>query len=131
MEKWPNEIIPAGEEDIVLYGGFLRHERGFIVQKMAIFVDPNGIFWTIHAGDYCNGISNIRLLWRIIHPYHQCIREAAAFHDVYCTTKIFSQKKTHLMFWRIQRANKVDKVKAFLTWLAVRCWCRLRYPSWR
>jgi len=131
MEKWPQEAVPVGEEDIVLYGGFLRHERGFIVQRDAIFLDPERYFWRIEPGNYCNGISNIRLFWRVIHPYQQCIREAAAFHDVYCTTQIASQKKTHLMFWRIQRANKTKPIMAWFTWLFVRCWCFIRYPFWR
>lgn len=130
MEAWPDELRPAGEEDIILYAGFLRHERGIIVQKLAIFVDPQGRLWELKPGEYCNGISSPRILWRLIYPYAEKLREASAFHDVYCDSKMYSQRDTHRVFWQIMRANTTQPVIALAAWLCVTCFCRIRYWSW-
>lgn len=131
MSLWPGREVPAKDDDIILHMGACRKDRGCIIDLEQIYKDPDGSYWQIRPGQYFNGASIPRCFWRIITPYYYKIRAAAAFHDVYCTSQSRSQKRTHLMFWRIQRLEGMNPILAFITWLCVRCWCRIRYIGWR
>jgi hypothetical protein len=131
MKEWPNKIVPLGEEKIALYMGALRHERGMLIQRHQIFLDPEGYFWEIKPDDYFNGASVPRRYWFFVDPYCPKIRESTAFHDVYVKSRKYPQNITHRGFWYIQRANKVNKYVAWITWFCASIYCYFRYWSWR
>lgn len=133
MELWPKQEVPLGDDDIILEVGMMRRKRDCIIRKKQLYrgPGPDNWLWAIFPGQTFNGASVPRLFHRIIAPYSPTIRGASSFHDVYCTTKIRSQKQTHKMFWNIVRLDGMNCILAFICWLFVRCWCRIRYITWR
>lgn len=131
MTRWPDEIVALGDEDVAVHVGFFRHRLDVVIEHDQVYIDPDGHMWEVKQGQCYNGASVPRIFWRLITPFSPGIRDAAAFHDVYCVSQMYSQADTHRLFWRIQRANRVNKYLAFVTWICVVTYCRFRYWSWK
>ena len=91
------------------------------------FVDSRGVTWTAHKGDVVDGANLPEFSEPFIGgSFTTTYLSAAALHDIYCRSKVRSQKDTSRMFREAMITNGVWSIKAWAMYLAV----RLRGPRW-
>lgn len=112
-------VAPRDDTSIVAVA-CARKSRNDCILRKACYVDPDGEEWWIRPGDLTDGASIPRFFWRIWDPHTPQIREAAAFHDVWCVLGRRPSHIVHRMFYFALRTAGVGPVTAWLFWFAVR-----------
>ncbi|TPM21721.1 DUF1353 domain-containing protein [Mesorhizobium sp. B2-3-5] len=113
------------------YGQFLSNPDGtfipgtdrplFKLNKPFVYRDPNGLDWTVPAGEVTDGASIPQFAWSIVGgPFDGPYLDAAIIHDYYCCTKSREYYSTHHAFWMGMRAASVSDTMAYIMWSAVR-----------
>jgi hypothetical protein len=115
-------------------------------------LDKRGTRWHVPSGTVSDGKSVPESLqWAIGDPFEGVTEPAAWVHDLYCVTKIRSQKDTHRIFrellyhemkknnkygwirypWNLQNSKVWQYQRVKMMWLAVRLYNRLKHPNWK
>ncbi len=130
MNEYPNKLVPLDQNTPVVLADMHRHDRGMTIRRRQIFIDSKGKVWQICPEDTFDGASIPRFFWRIWNPYQSVLRDAAAFHDVYCRIQLERQADVHRMFREIQRHCGSFFI-AWVSWFLVRAWCRIVRWNWK
>ncbi|TPI27329.1 DUF1353 domain-containing protein [Mesorhizobium sp. B3-1-9] len=113
------------------YGQFVGNPDGsfisdpdrpqFKLNRPFVYRDPNGLEWTVPAGEVTDGASIPRFAWSLVGgPFDGPYLDAAIIHDYYCCTKSREYYSTHHAFWMGMRAAGVSDTMAYIMWSAVR-----------
>lgn len=116
--------------------------------KDFIVLDKRGVEWKAPEDMKTDGKSVPDFLEPIIgDPFEGVTMEAAVIHDRYCVKKVRSQKDTHRIFREIVLHEMEHTYKwftilpwknkawqyqrAWLMWLGVRAFNRIKHPDWK
>ena len=114
-----------------LYIKLADDNEHFLLTKSFEIIDSRNVKWVAPQGFKTDGASIPKWLRPVIgDPFKGKTLEAAIIHDSGCQYQTQSQKDTHRIFRELCEDNGVPFWRAWVMWLAVRGYCRVKYPKW-
>lgn len=99
-----------------------------MVRKTFKVLTPTQI--NIPSGFIFDGASIPKALWRFLgHPLHAQYLVAACVHDYVYSTAILPRAEADFIFYTILKQNKVNPLRSFLMYLAVRIFGKSHYKG--